>query len=252
MITNQIIKQIRELTKKAKARRETALFVAEGERLVSEVPDSSLEEVYVTEEYAASHEAVKSSFEILPLSVFQKLSDTKTPQGILAVVRRPAFDMEQVLSSKNGRFLLLETLQDPGNLGTIFRTAEGAGMDGIFFNRETVDIYGPKTVRSTMGSIFRVPHFEIPGIGEGAALLKKRGVKLYAAALSGSLRYDEPDYRGPSAFLIGNEGNGLTEEALALADFGIRIPMAGRLESLNAGVAAALLMYESARQRGFF
>ena len=134
-------------------------------------------------------------------------------------------------------FLVLEDLQDPGNMGTIFRTAEGAGVDGIFMSTNCVDIYNPKTIRSTMGSVYRVPFVIAPDLQDVFAWFKKQGIRSYAAHVGGT------------AFLIGNEGNGLTDATAGQADCLIRIPMKGQLESLNAGVAAAILMYEASRQR---
>ena len=116
-------------------------------------------------------------------------------------------------------------------------------------NRTTVDLFHPKTIRSTMGSIYRVPFFVTDDLGETAEHLRERGVEIYAAHLRGSVPYDEPCYRGATAFLIGNEGNGLSEETAARADARIRIPMEGEVESLNAAVSASLLMYEVNRQR---
>lgn len=250
MVTAKKIKEIQELQKKGKARRETGLFVVEGERIVSELPEDRIEELYLSEEYVKAHPG-KRAGEVLPDHVFAKLSDTKTPQGILAVMRKPVFVLEEALRTNGGLYLALEAVQDPGNLGTIFRTAEGAGVTAIFLIKGTADLYAPKTVRSTMGSIYRQPYFFVETVREAAELMKNRGIRLYAAALSGERRYDEADYRGSSAFLIGNEGNGLSETALSLADQRVRIPMKGALESLNASVAASLLMYEAARQRGF-
>lgn len=244
------IQEIQELQKKSKARRETGLFVAEGERLVSEVPPELLRESYASELYARSH-AVPKGTEVVPEHVFEKLSDTRTPQGILAVVSKPSFDREALLAQRDGLYLVLETIQDPGNLGTIFRTAEGAGVTAIFLNRETADLTAPKTVRSTMGSIFRVPHFETASVADAVAEVKRHGITVYAAAPGAAARYDTVDYRGGTAFLIGNEGNGLSAEAMTLADQSIFIPMQGALESLNAAVAATLLVYETARQREF-
>ena len=147
--------------------------------------------------------------------------------------------------------IFLENIQDPGNLGTILRTAEGAGIDGIIMNKGTVDIYNPKVVRSTMGSIFRVPFMYCDDIMGKVDELKKSGVKVYAAALGGTRNYSEPDYTRPSAFAIGNEGNGLTDEMINAADERIKIPMLGKVESLNAANAAGILMYEAFRQKGF-
>ena len=145
--------------------------------------------------------------------------------------------------------LFLENIQDPGNLGTMMRTAEGAGVTGIIMSRETTDIYNPKTIRATMGSLYRMPFVYVDDFCETIRMAKAQGIRLYAAHLKGKHTYDGEDYRKPSGFLIGNEGNGLTEEAADSATDYIRIPMGGQLESLNAAIAAAVLMYEANRQR---
>ena len=116
-------------------------------------------------------------------------------------------------------------------------------------NKTTVDLFNPKTIRSTMGSIYRVPFFVAEDLEETMQELKEKGVKLYAAHLKGTMQYDEPDYTGATGFLIGNEGNGLSDEIANLADTYIKIPMEGKVESLNAAISASLLMYEANRQR---
>ena len=156
---------------------------------------------------------------------------------------------KDLLKKKNPMFLVLEDLQDPGNLGTMLRTGEGAGISGVIMNQSTVDLFNPKTIRSTMGSIYRVPFFVTDDLEQTILELKSQGIKVYAAHLKGTLCYDEPDYRGPSAFLIGNEGNGLSDVVADCADTYIKIPMQGQVESLNAAISAALLMYETSRQR---
>ncbi len=153
-------------------------------------------------------------------------------------------------SLKNTHLLILESIQDPGNLGTMIRTGEGAGITGILMDRATADIFNPKTIRATMGSLYRVPFFITPNLPETIQELKQAGIAMYAAHLSGSVPYSQPSYAAPTAFLIGNEGNGLSPEIAALADTRIHIPMEGSVESLNAAVAASLLMYEVKRQRG--
>jgi TrmH family RNA methyltransferase len=145
--------------------------------------------------------------------------------------------------------MALENLQDPGNLGTIVRTAEGAGVTGILMSRGCVDIYNSKVIRSTMGSIYRMPFVYTDQWEEALRELKRQGVSLYAAHLKGQDYHDRQDYTKPAAFLIGNESRGLTEETAALADTYIRIPMCGQVESLNAAVASSILMYEANRQR---
>ena len=134
-------------------------------------------------------------------------------------------------------------------MGTIVRTAEGAGASGVLMSGNCVDIYNPKTIRSTMGSIFRVPFFYAEDFYEDLSRLKAHNVRLYAAHLEGSMEYTTTDYRGKTAFLIGNEGNGLTSQAAAMADARIRISMCGNVESLNAAIATSVLLFEAKRQR---
>lgn len=145
--------------------------------------------------------------------------------------------------------MILETIQDPGNLGTILRAGEGAGITGVVMNSATADIYNPKVIRSTMGSIYRVPFVYVEDWQQALGRIKAEGIRLYAAHLKGKVSYENEDYRTDTGFLIGNEANGLTEETAAMADCYVRIPMAGQVESLNAAVAASILMFETARQR---
>ena len=181
-------------------------------------------------------------------TVFAHVSDTKTPQGILAVVRRMEYTAEDILG-ETPHVLVLENIQDPGNLGTIVRTGEGAGITGVIMSNGTVDIYNPKTIRATMGSIYRVPFCYAENMQAVMQKLKKCKIQTYAAYLEGSSVHDAQNYKEATAFLIGNEGNGLTRELAESADWRIRIPMCGKVESLNAGIASAILMYEAQRQR---
>ena len=191
----------------------------------------------------------KFSVEVLSDSVFQHVSDTKTPQGILCVVNQKQYDLETVLNIENPHFMVLDNLQDPGNLGTIVRTAEAAGVDAVFVSKESVDIYNPKTIRSTMGSIYRMPVIYIEDLLELLDIFKQKGIKSYAAHLEGKNSYDKEDYQSGTAILIGNEGNGLRKEISNSADIWVRIPMEGKVESLNAAIAASVLMFEVYRQR---
>ena len=189
------------------------------------------------------------TYEIVSDSVFKAVSDTQTPQGILCLVRKPQYRLEELLKGADTHLLILESIQDPGNLGTMPRTGEGAGISGVVMNHTTVDLFNPKTIRSTMGSIYRMPFFVTRDLAETICELKNAGVKTYAAHLKGKMQYDEPDYTGATAFMIGNEGNGLSDEIADLADTYIKIPMCGQVESLNAAISASLLMYETNRQR---
>lgn len=251
--SNQQMKNIAALTKKAKARKEQGIFVVEGKKMFLEAPRDWLLQVYVAESFLAEPEADKLlaevRYEVVSDSVFKSISDTQTPQGILCLVKMPQYDLSDLLKEEKSHLLILESIQDPGNLGTMLRTGEGAGITGVIMNQTTVDLFNPKTIRSTMGSIYRVPFYVSENLEETAAALKRQGIKLYAAHLRGKMSYDEPDYRGGTGFLIGNEGNGLSDAVADLADNYIRIPMEGQVESLNAAIAASLLMYETNRQR---
>lgn len=252
--SNGQIKQIIQLTKRAKLRRETGLFVAEGRKMFREAPESLVFKVYVAEPLTEEEELMRRvrtfPYEIVSRQVFEQMSDTQTPQGILTVLRTPSYKMEDLLRGADSPFLVvLEDLQDPGNAGTIFRTAEGAGADGIILTSTCVDVTNPKVIRSTMGSIYRMPFLYVESVLSLKKQLEKYPIRFFAAHLEGRHTYDREDYTGGTAFLIGNEGKGLTEQAAAAADCRIRIPMCGRVESLNAAMAAGILMYEAARQR---
>lgn len=253
--TNPRIKNIVQLQQKSKARREQDCFVIEGENLFLEVPLDSIVEAYYTKACLLYPKQeiidklaglVQSRIaEEVSEEVFKKISDTQSPQGILCVVKRSHYEIPMDADS----YILLENLQDPGNLGTIIRTAEGAGVGAVLLSEGCVDLYSPKTVRATMGSLFRMTVCTDVKLLDCIEKLRARGVKVYATYLPGSVPYTEPDYSGPTAFVIGNEGNGLTTACAEACDERIRIPMSGQLESLNASVAAALVMYECKRQR---
>ena len=251
--SNQQMKNITALMKKARERREQRLFVVEGKKMFEEVPRAWLEKVYVSEHFlqepGASDLLGDSAYEVVADGVFRSVADTQTPQGILCLVHRPQYDLADLMHRERTHLLIIEGVQDPGNLGTMLRTGEGAGVTGVILNRMTVDLFNPKTIRSTMGSIYRVPFFVAEDLAQTVAELKREQVRVYAAHLKGTMEYDEPSYAGGTAFLIGNEGAGLTDETAGLADACIRIPMEGRVEALNAAVSASLLMYEVNRQR---
>ncbi len=256
-VNNARVKQIVQWQTKAKERKKDNIFIAEGLKMWEEAPEELLLEVYLTEdveklllqEERNREKLQKTTYELVSKEVFAKMSDTCSPQGILCVLRRPFYDKELLLQQENPMFVILEDLQDPGNLGTIFRTGEGAGVTGIILNKGTVDLFNPKTIRSTMGSIYRVPFLIEESLEELLPELQKRGIHTLAAHLKGNNYFQEQSLTEPVAFLIGNEGKGLSEQITKLAGEYIKIPMKGKLESLNASVAASLLMYEAMRQR---
>ena len=262
-LSNKRVKEIILLNQKARERQKQGAFVAEGVKLFLEAPLSQIRQIYLSEEFdTEANLEVRDKLEkasvlaktgavfmdTVDAAVFRKMCDTQTPQGIICVVAQRKYKPEDMIRGE-GLYLLLENIQDPGNLGTMFRTGEGAGVDGIFMSKETVDIYNPKTIRSTMGSVFRVPFCYVESLTDTIEMLQAKGVMVFAAHLKGEKLYHQLSFLGGSAFLIGNEGNGLTKKCADKADAYLKIPMEGKLESLNAAVSAAILMYEAKRQR---
>ena len=253
---NERIKNIAALQKSKKARTEQGVFVAEGLRLAEDVFKSAaklIREVYVSENFAGSDE-LKRLYDLAgdirisePVtvkdSVFESMSETVTPQGILCVVEQPSYTVDGIICGDEIKLLVLEDIQDPGNLGTMVRTAEAAGMNGIIMSRGTVDIFSPKVIRSTMGAVLRVPFVYTGDLNDVLDGLRAKGISVYAAYLRNGTDFKKVKYSNRAAVLIGNEGNGLSDAVLEHCDMNVFIPMAGEVESLNAAVAAALLMY---------
>ena len=269
--TNKDIKKIIGLLEKSKNRRKEDSYVVEGLKMVFEIPKEDIREVYISKtcyENIASGNGdkrivdVKSvnkdgepelcfSYKVISDALFKKISDTVTPQGILAIVKRKHYELTDILSRKVKKdglpdkqmIMILDDLRDPGNLGTIIRTCEAAGVSGIILSKESVDIYNPKVVRSTMGAILRVPFYESEDLKEDIKKIKQENFKLYAAHLGGKKLYNEVKKDGAYGFIIGNEANGISDEVAALADELVIIPMYGNVESLNAAIAASILMF---------
>ncbi len=264
MITSESNAQIKELVKLQKntrQRKKSRCFVVEGIKLTREAAQhGKLQKVYIGEQLyqqqwqGCPEQEISTEFggvvvEIVAENIFNQISETVTPQGILGVVQMPEYTLEAILGNKRQLFLMLDNLRDPGNLGTILRTSEGAGMSGVILSKESVDLFNPKVVRSTMGAIFRVPFVYVEDLSETIEKMKGKGISVYGTMMEGSQCYDQVDYQQPVGIVIGNEANGISEEVGQRLTGRIRIPMEGELESLNAAVAAAVVMYEAARQR---
>ncbi|MBQ8598190.1 MAG: RNA methyltransferase, partial [Lachnospiraceae bacterium] len=240
-IANQRMKRLIQLQEKSRARNKEGVFVAEGLKMFEEAPIDRIKEVYIQEtlwkqlfekvseeqqenrKYAdrERHEKIRLKLkqfrekgivvEQVADDVFKKASDTQTPQGILFVMQQLSYSLDALLKQaaegrKSNRlplFLLIEDIQDPGNLGTMLRTAEGAGADGVILSKGTVDIYNPKTIRSTMGSLYRVPFLYTDDLTDAVKRLQQAGITVYAAHLAGEKYFDEIAYEGGSGFLIG-------------------------------------------------
>ena len=279
---NEKIKNIQALLKLKKERDRQGVFVIEGLRIFKDTLETApeyIEAVFVSESFFATDAMqeikenilkpgitqykISDKITVAKDSVFESISQTVTPQGIMSIVRKPEYNLKKIMSTniisgcseisdgyhiekgtcQRKKLLLLENIQDPGNLGTMLRTAEAAGISGIIMSRDCADIFSPKVVRSTMGSIFRMPFYYAEDFYSAIETLKADAVTVYAAYLHGGIPYTEVTYTEKIAIMIGNEGNGLSEEAVTKADKRIYIPMAGKIESLNAAVAAAILMY---------
>lgn len=254
--SNARVKAVIQLQKKAKERKARGVFIVEGRKMFEEVlrdAPEAIMEIYVTQTYLEIPEQNKIlaevPYETVTDSVMKAMAETMEPQGILAVVRMPRFDKEALMKREQGVWIALEDLRDPGNLGTILRTAEAAGVTGVVLSSSSVDIYNPKVIRSTMGAVFRMPHFYTEDFFWILEEFKRNGASVYAAHLKGEQYYDEPSYQGKTIIMIGNEANGLTDEAAQRADCLVKIPMEGKAESLNASVATALFVYEVYRKR---
>lgn len=252
---NKIVKKI-ELLKNKKDRDKTGLFVVEGERFVNEIPNNNFIDMFaVSESYEKSHDISdiqkKGNVFVLSDNIFKLCCDTENPQGILAVCKKQNINPEEIIpnNSKNGFYIIAEELNDPGNLGTIIRTADAAGACGIFLTKGSVDLYNPKVLRSTMGAIFHVDIYQNCDLESTVKLLKDNDISIYAAHLKGEKYPYDFDLKKGTAFMIGNEARGLSEKATGLCDELTKLPILGQAESLNASMAAGILMYEVVRQR---
>lgn len=253
---NSQVKNLHLLQKKVKVREEQGVFVVEGLKMFEEARNIGLlVKTYVSESFYRRKLQENANYfhdldyEVLTDAIFKDIADTKTPQGIMGVVKKAEYSLVDILERPKPLLLLLEDIRDPGNLGTILRAAEGAGVNGVILNKSCVDLYNPKVIRSTMGSIYRVPYYQAENFIATLGEIKKQGIVIFAAHLMGRVYDTEDSFACNCAFLIGNEANGLSEEASQMADIRIKIPMEGKVESLNAAVAASILMYEAARQR---
>ncbi len=249
---NKLIKEIKALGDKKK-RDENGLFIADGLRFVSEIPQKlNIEKMIFSESFAAKNDISEYQKRcrcyIISDRLFESLSDTKNPQGIIAICQKMEHSLDDIIK-RNGFYVIAEEMNDPGNLGTVIRTAHAAGADGVILSKGSVDLYNPKVLRSTMGSIFKVPVVQNADLNETAQKMKKNGIKIYAAHLRGKKYHYNLDLREGCAFMLGNEARGLSDRSASLCDELVKIPMPGGAESLNASVAAAVLIYEVVRQR---
>jgi TrmH family RNA methyltransferase len=249
---------VRRLHKLIRNGREEGLVVVEGVRLAEEALAArlSIVEAAATPEMAR-HErgrrlieeitARRATLRWLDPSVLASLSDVETSQGVLLLARRPDL-RASLVSGERPLALILAGVQDPGNLGSLLRTAEAAGVTGVFVGSGCADPFAPKALRGAMGSTFRLPVGFRPAVATEIATLRHSGVAVWAAAAEGKA-YDAIDWRKPTALVVGNEGAGLPDALVNACNGRVSVPMGGRVESLNVAVAAGIILFEAARQR---
>jgi len=239
-----------KLLKTKKGRDETGLFIIEGEKFVNEIPaDWQIIKYIISQSFDKKNSQYKNraDTEIIKDSIFNQLADTKNPQGILAVCKKQEYSLHEIIT-QNGFVLLGEELNDPGNTGTLIRTAAAAGARGIILTKLSCDPYNPKVLRAAAGAVFRLPI--ITDIEQTEAIKAIRQThKIYAAHLGGETLPYSLNLKNNFCLMIGNEARGLSEAAVSQADTLVRLPMAEGTESLNACVAGSILMYEAVRQR---
>lgn len=228
--------------KDRKGRRESGCFLVEGRKMVEEALKSAfdVEAVLVQEGMELPDGLTMPAYE-LPEHVLAAVCDTKTPQGIAAVVRMK----EQ--SALGRHIVALDGVQDPGNVGTIIRTADAAGLDGVLLSNQCADVFSPKVLRATMGSIFRMNLRTTDDLPGKLTKLREKGYSILSSQLDGTPFYEREKVAEQFALVIGNEGNGVSEQVQQTATHRVRLPMRGGAESLNAAIAAAIMMYELMR-----
>lgn len=248
---NSRVKEYVKIATSRKQRELSGKFAIEGVKLLGEALRCGLlvEQVFVTEECLKSHSELNVMLEKCPkvleisAGVEGKISQSQSPQGVYALCKRLDKPENIVKIDSNGSYLALWDLQDPGNVGTILRGADAMGLSGVILSRNCCDLYNLKTIRAAMGSLFRMPVL----VTDLNTFLKESGLRSYAAVVTSNARNaTQVDFSG-SIVVIGNEGNGLSKEQAAACDERITIPMRGNAESLNAAMAATILMWEMAR-----
>lgn len=256
---NPQIKSFRALQQK-KYREEKGKFIVEGVRFLEEALDNDcLEKVFISEAVGENQRigtfletCLANSIPTIKVTekVFKTMTETVNSQGILGVGKQPNWNTEDLFQG-GALILLVDGVQDPGNLGTIIRTCQGAGVSGLIVTKGTVDIYNPKVLRSTMGAIFKLPIIKWDDNSDLLQLILMKGFQFIAADLDTDINYYDVNLKEPTVIMVGNEANGPSPEILQRADIKAKLPMPGGQESLNVAVATGILLFEALRQRQF-
>ena len=259
MLSKEKLKELAKLKTK-KGRKTQGRFLVEGLHLCEEAINSNweTESVLFTNLFQNSpagkrliKKFEKRNVKPIPVKseVMSKLSDTVTPQGIICVVKIKKFSLGKLWSGRSNIILALDTIRDPGNVGTLIRTADAFGIDGVILSSDTVELYNPKVVRSTMGSIFHLPILDDVDLEKTLPKLKNKNFKIYGTDVKNGKDFEGLNYSGKICLLIGSEAKGLNKKLLQFSDEIIRIPTYGKAESLNASVAGGILLYEITKRR---
>ncbi|WP_422445419.1 23S rRNA (guanosine(2251)-2'-O)-methyltransferase RlmB [Thermoanaerobacterium sp. DL9XJH110] len=254
------VKLIKSLRDSRNSRRNNKLFFVEGSRSVCEAVESDydLDFIVVSDGFLHRYNGffnklvakLNSGIRVYKTSkeIYESLSDTVSPQGILAVVKIKSYQIEDI-PERDFLVVALDRIKDPGNMGTIIRTADAAGASAIVTNKGCVDIFNPKVIRSTMGSIFHLPFVEVEDLTGTLMCLKRRGGRVVATHLKAERCYYDVDYTKPMILVMGKEDEGVSREILEISDEVIKIPMPGKAESLNVSVANGIVLFEAVKQR---
>jgi RNA methyltransferase, TrmH family len=249
---NKQVKRLMSLQHK-KSRDKNKQFIVEGEKVINEISSNYIDSYYFSESFLKKNDirlySKNKEVNILKDNIFDKISETTNSQGIMAICNKMYYNIEEVLGDKKPFILIGENISDPGNLGTLIRTADATGCTGILLTKGTVDIYNPKVIRASSGSIFNVKIIEELDINNIFEVLKTKNIRTFATHLKGDKYLYNTDFSCSCAILIGNEGKGITEIAAKKADCLIKIPIIGKAESLNVSVASGVILYEVVRQR---
>lgn len=246
-VQNARIKHVVALQQKSSLRREEGIFVVEGQREIEHCVACGYEivELFVIDSLGYSGDIPAT---VVTQQVYEKMAYRESTEGIIAVAKCKEHRLKDLHLKENPIVVILESVEKPGNLGAILRTAEAAGVDAVIVCDPLTDLYNPNLIRASIGGVFSVP-VAVSTSKECIAFLKKHKIRILTAQLQDSYEYYDYDMHGATAIVMGTESTGLTQQWRDAADAHIRIPMLGRLDSLNVSVSAAILMYEAVRQR---
>lgn len=248
--TNKQLKWIKKLQVQSKERHLQSVYVVEGKKQVLELNIKNVHTLILDERADLKlFELYECDILILSQELFKSVSLDKTPQGYMAIAKMKLNQFESQKLNENGLYLVLESIQDPGNMGTMIRVCDAVKADGIIYNKESVDIYHPKVVKSTVGSLGRVKCYQVDDLTQAIHKLQSNKIRVYGAYLDESSSHFAKHYDQGTAFVIGNEGNGISDQVIKCVDERVTIPILGGAESLNAAIAASVLLYEAVRQR---